>query len=104
MARPPTCVLYPPGLCERCVRRDRLAFANRHVLNEGHGRSVNVGTFKVIIRTNGSLQVPGKRREWVSAEEKDAVNVRRTEKTQRNRPKEGVSDGENVNLKKQQLF
>lgn len=53
-----TCVLYSPGLCERRIWRNRLSFPDRHVLNKGHGRRVDVGTFKVIICTNSSLQVP----------------------------------------------
>lgn len=53
-----TCVLYSPGLCERGIWRNRLAFANRHIFNKRHGWRVDVGTFKVIICTYSSLQVP----------------------------------------------
>lgn len=54
----PTCVLYSPGFCEGGIRRNRLSFANCHIFNKGHGRCVGNGTFKVIICTNSSLQVP----------------------------------------------
>lgn len=53
-----TCILYSPGLCELCIWGHRLSFPNSHILDKGHGRRVDVGTFKVIICTNGSLKVP----------------------------------------------
>lgn len=54
----PTCVLYSPGLCERCIWRNWFSFSNCHVFDKGHGWRVDVGTFKVIVRTDSSLQVP----------------------------------------------
>lgn len=53
-----TRVLYSPGLCEWCIWRNGLSFANRHIFNKGHGWRVDIGTFKVIICTNSSLKVP----------------------------------------------
>lgn len=53
-----TCVLYSPGLCERCIWRNRLSFPNCHIFNEGHGWRVDVGTFKVVICTDSSLKIP----------------------------------------------
>lgn len=53
-----TCVLYSPGLCEGGIWRNRFSFANCHVFDKGHGRCVGNGTFKVVICTNSSLQVP----------------------------------------------
>lgn len=77
---PRTCVLYPPGFRERRIWRDRLAFADRHILNEGHGRSVDIGTFKVIICADGCLQVPGQIKKGGEGTERvDAVSLRSIE-------------------------
>lgn len=53
-----TCVLYPPRLCELCVRGHRLALADCHIFYKRHWRRVDVWTLKVIICSNGCLKIP----------------------------------------------
>lgn len=50
-----TCVLYPPGLCERRVWWNRFTLTNCHVAHKRHARCIDVGALKVIVGSNGCL-------------------------------------------------
>lgn len=55
-----TRILYPPCLCELCVRRNGFPLSNRHIFHKRHWRRVDIWTLKVIICTNSCLKVPNK--------------------------------------------
>lgn len=58
-----TCVLYPPCFCKLGVRRDGLSFTYGDIFNKGHRGDVDVWALKVIVGSDGSLEIPGKQKE-----------------------------------------